>query len=162
MPDRKCWLFKSELTAYSFADLMAEQDRTAEWDGVRNYQVRNYMRDEMKVGDRVLFYHSSSNPLAVVGTATIVKEAYPDNTAWEPSEKHYDAKSTPDNPIWLMVDIRGGPGILQAGCPTGDQKQPPIGEYVAGEKGDAPFHPAGYRGRMGRSGIHGKRSLTAI
>ena len=106
MPDRKCWLFKSEPTAYSFADLMAEQDRTAEWDGVRNYQVRNYMRDEMKVGDGVLFYHSSSNPLAVVGTATIVKEAYPDNTAWEPREKHYDPKSTPDNPIWLMVDIR--------------------------------------------------------
>ncbi len=98
MPDRKYWLFKSEPTAYSFADLLAEPDRTAEWDGVRNYQVRNLMRDDMKVGDGVLFYHSSAQPMAVVGTATIVKEAYPDSTAWDPKDKHYDPKSTPGHP----------------------------------------------------------------
>ena len=73
MAERKYWLFKSEPTAYSFSDLLKEPDRTAEWDGVRNYQVRNLMRDEMKVGDVVLFYHSSAKPLAVVGTATIVR-----------------------------------------------------------------------------------------
>ena len=106
MADRKYWLFKSEPTAYSFADLLGETDRTAEWDGVRNYQVRNLMRDEMKVGDGVLFYHSSTTPMAVVGTARIVKEAYPDNTAWDPSDKRFDPKSTPDNPVWLMVDIQ--------------------------------------------------------
>ena len=106
MTERRFWLFKSEPTAYSFADLLAEPGQTAEWDGVRNYQVRNFMRDDMKVGDGVLFYHSSAKPLAVVGTATIVKEAYPDNTAWDPAEKHYDPKSSPDNPIWLMVDIK--------------------------------------------------------
>ena len=106
MADRRYWLFKSEPTAYSFADLQAEEDQTAEWDGVRNYQVRNFMRDDMKVGDGVLFYHSSAKPLAVVGTARIVREAYADSTALDPAEKHYDAKSSPDNPIWLMVDIK--------------------------------------------------------
>jgi len=106
MAERKYWLFKSEPTAYSFADLLKEPDRTAEWDGVRNYQVRNLMRDEMKVGDGVLFYHSSAKPLAVVGTASIVREAYPDSTAWDPNDKHFDRRSTPDNPVWLMVDIK--------------------------------------------------------
>ena len=106
MAERRYWLFKSEPTAYSFADLQAEEDQTAEWDGVRNYQVRNYMRDDMKVGDGVLFYHSSAKPLAVVGMARIVREAYADSTALDPAEKHYDAKSSPDNPIWLMVDIK--------------------------------------------------------
>ena len=106
MAERRYWLFKSEPTAYSFTDLLNEPDRTAEWDGVRNYQVRNFMRDDMKVGDGVLFYHSSAKPLAVIGTARIVGEAYPDSTAWDPAEKHYDPKSTPDNSIWLMVDIQ--------------------------------------------------------
>ena len=106
MAERKYWLFKSEPTAYSFSDLLKEPDQTAEWDGVRNYQVRNYMRDEMKVGDGVLFYHSSAKPLAVVGTASIVRESYPDSTAWDPNDRHFDQKSTPDNPVWLMVDIK--------------------------------------------------------
>ena len=106
MAERRYWLFKSEPTAYSFADLLNEPDRTAEWDGVRNYQVRNFMRDDMKVGDGVLFYHSSAKPLAVIGTARIVSESYPDSTAWDPADKHYDPKSTPDNAIWLMVDIQ--------------------------------------------------------
>jgi predicted RNA-binding protein with PUA-like domain len=73
---------------------------------VRNYQARNFMRDDMKVGDGILFYHSSSNPTAVVGTATIVREAYPDETAWDPQSKYHDPKSTPDNPTWMMVDIK--------------------------------------------------------
>ena len=107
MAEKRYWLFKSEPTSYSFADLMAEPNRTAEWDGVRNYQVRNLMRDEMKVGDAILFYHSSAKPMAVVGLANIVGEAYPDTTAFDPSEKHYDLKSDPGNPAWLMVDIQG-------------------------------------------------------
>ena len=106
MAERKYWLFKSEPTAYSFADLLGETDRTAEWDGIRNYQVRNLMRDDMKVGDGVLFYHSSTTPMAVVGTARIVKESYPDPTAWDSGDKHFDPRSTPDNPVWLMVDIQ--------------------------------------------------------
>ncbi len=106
MAERKYWLFKSEPTAYSFSDLLNELDQTAEWDGVRNYQVRNLMRDEMQVGDGVLFYHSSAKPMAIMGTATIVGEAYPDSTAWDPNNQHFDARSTSDNPVWLMVDIR--------------------------------------------------------
>ena len=106
MAGRKYWLFKSEPTAYSFSDLLGEPDQTAEWDGVRNYQARNFMRDEMKIGDGVLFYHSSTASRSVVGTARVVRDAYADNTAWDPSSNHYDPKSTPDNPIWYMVDIR--------------------------------------------------------
>jgi predicted RNA-binding protein with PUA-like domain len=106
LAERKFWLFKSEPSNYSFDDLLGEDQQTAEWDGVRNYQARNYMRDEMKVGDGILFYHSSTNPTAVVGTATIAREAYPDTTAWDPGARYYDPKSDPENPTWMMVDIK--------------------------------------------------------
>ena len=98
------WLFKSEPTTYSFDDLV--NDGVAEWDGVRNFQVRNWLRDDVKPGDRVLFWHSSAKPIGVVGTATVVREGYPDHTAWDPASDHPDPKSTPDHPIWYMVDIR--------------------------------------------------------
>jgi predicted RNA-binding protein with PUA-like domain len=97
------WLFKSEPNAYSFDDLVA--DGVAEWDGVRNFQVRNWLRDDVKVGDRVLFYHSTTPPVGVVGTAKVVREGYPDHTAWDPASEHPDPRSTPDKPIWFMVDI---------------------------------------------------------
>ena len=106
MAERSYWLVKSEPNTYSFTDLQREDDRTAEWDGVRNYQARNTMRDDMKAGDGVLFYHSNVKPMAVVGTATVVREGYPDDTAWDPSSEHPDPKSTPDKPIWYMVDIK--------------------------------------------------------
>lgn len=94
---------KSEPDAYSIDDLAT--DRTTHWDGVRNYQARNLMRDEMKVGDKVLFYHSAIRPPGVVGLAEVVKEAYPDHTAWDPDSKYFDPKSTPDDPRWFMVDV---------------------------------------------------------
>ena len=106
MAQNRYWLMKSEPGAYSFADLMNEENATAEWDGVRNYQARNTMRDDMKIGDGVLFYHSNAKPSAVVGTAVIAREGYPDHTAWDPASEHPDPKSTPDNPIWYMVDIK--------------------------------------------------------
>ena len=106
MAKRQYWLIKSEPTTYSFSDLIAEEDSTAEWDGVRSYAGRNTMRDEMKEGDGVLFYHSNAKPNAVVGTAVVVKEGYPDDTAWDPDSEHPDPKSTPENPIWYMVDIK--------------------------------------------------------
>ncbi len=106
MSETRYWLFKSEPSAYSFDDLLNEPEQTAEWDGVRNYQARNFMRDEMKVGDKVLFYHSSAKPTAVVGTARIVKEAYPDSTAWDPNDKHYDPKSSPGETVWMVVEIQ--------------------------------------------------------
>ena len=106
MAERGYWLFKSEPTAYSFSHLMAEEDQTAEWDGVRNYQARNFLRDDVKVGDGVFFYHSNAKPIAVVGTAVVVREGYPDDTAWDPESEHPDPKSTPEKPIWFMVDIK--------------------------------------------------------
>lgn len=102
----KCWLVKSEPTCFSIQDLAAAPKQTTYWSGVRNFQARNFMRDEMRPGDRVLYYHSSADPPAVVGTAVVVKPAYPDHTAWDHRDDHFDAKSTPQNPIWFMVDIR--------------------------------------------------------
>jgi predicted RNA-binding protein with PUA-like domain len=99
----KYWLAKSEATCYSIDDL--KKDKTTCWDGIRNYQARNFMRDEMKVGDLVLFYHSNAEPPGVAGVAKVVKEAYPDHTQFDPKEQHYDPKSKPDNPAWLMVDL---------------------------------------------------------
>lgn len=101
------WVFKSEPEAYSFDDLMAEPKRTGCWDGIRNYQVRNMIRDEMRRGDGVLFYHSRIAEPAVVGVARIVREAYPDHTQFDESSAYHDPKSDPDDPRWLMVDIRG-------------------------------------------------------
>ena len=102
----KYWLMKTEPSAYSIQDLSQEPDQTTCWDGVRNYQARNFMRDQMQLEDRVLLYHSNAKPPAVVGTAVIVREAYPDHTAWDPKDKHYDPKSSPENPRWMMVDIQ--------------------------------------------------------
>ena len=104
--ERRYWLVKSEPNTYSFADLLAEEDQTAEWDGVRNYQARNTLRDDMKEGDGVLFYHSNAKPTAVIGTAVIVRGGYPDHTAWDPDSDNPDPRSTPDNPVWFMVDIQ--------------------------------------------------------
>ena len=97
------WLFKSEPSAYSFQDL--KRDGQAEWDGVRNYQARNMLRDQVKKGDMVLFYHSNVETPSVVGVARVVVEGYPDHTAWDPLSAHPDRKSSPTNPIWYMVDI---------------------------------------------------------
>ena len=104
--DRRYWLVKSEPDCFSYDDLLAAPGRTTSWSGVRNYQARNYMRDEMRKGDGVLFYHSSAEPAGIVGTAEIVREGYPDFTALDQSNEHYDPKSSETNPIWFMVDVR--------------------------------------------------------
>ena len=100
------WLMKSEPDVYGFDDLLKAPDRTTHWDGVRNYQARNFMRDDMKVGDLVLFYHSSAEPAGIAGTAEVVREAYPDHTALDPTDPHFDPKSDRDEPTWVMVDVR--------------------------------------------------------
>jgi predicted RNA-binding protein with PUA-like domain len=97
---------KSEPDCFSIHDLAAAPRQTTCWSGVRNFQARNFMRDDMQVGDGVLFYHSSADPPAVAGTAEIVRAAYPDHTAWDPRDEHFDAKASADNPTWQMVDIR--------------------------------------------------------
>ena len=100
------WLMKTEPESYSIDDLAKEKKKTTFWSGVRNYQARNFMRDDMKKGDLVLFYHSNANPPSIVGVAEIVKESYPDFTSWDENDHHYDPKSTPENPRWFMVDIK--------------------------------------------------------
>jgi predicted RNA-binding protein with PUA-like domain len=103
---RRYWLVKSEPDTFSFDDLLARPDRTTHWDGVRNFQARNFMRDDMKRGDLVFFYHSSADPTAIVGTAEVVRDGYPDQTAFDPKDSHYDPKSKKDEPTWFMVDLR--------------------------------------------------------
>jgi predicted RNA-binding protein with PUA-like domain len=96
---------KSEPEAFSIDDLAKAPKKTTCWDGVRNYQARNFMRS-MEIGDQVFFYHSSVDPACIVGVAEVVKKAYPDHTALDPKDEHYDPKATPANPIWEMVDIK--------------------------------------------------------
>jgi predicted RNA-binding protein with PUA-like domain len=105
MPDSNYWLVKSEPSTFSFDDLVESPKKTTHWDGVRNFTARNNLQ-AMKKGDRVLFYHSSSTPSAVVGIAEVAKEAYPDPTALDPDDSHFDPKSKPEKPSWFMVDIR--------------------------------------------------------
>lgn len=99
------WLFKSEPSVWGWDDQVAKGDAGEEWDGVRNYQARNFMRDEMQVGDEVFFYHSNATPPGIVGIARIASEAYPDPTQFDPDSKYFDPKSDPENPRWLLVDV---------------------------------------------------------
>ena len=99
----RCWLFKSEPGSYSIDDL--ERDGRTSWEGVRNYQARNFMRDDMRVGDPVLFYHSSAEPPAVAGLARVARTAYPDPTARDPASDYYDPRASDADPRWYMVDI---------------------------------------------------------
>jgi predicted RNA-binding protein with PUA-like domain len=100
------WLMKSEPDVYGIDHLKAANKKTDTWDGVRNYQVRNMMRDDMKKGDLAFFYHSNCKEPGIAGIMKIVREGYPDYTALDPNEKYYDPKSDPDNPRWYMVDVR--------------------------------------------------------
>ena len=103
---KKYWLFKSEPKAFSIDDLQNSPGKKTYWDGVRNYQARNFIRDDMRKGDGVLFYHSNADPLAVVGYCEIVKEAYPDHTQFDPDNKHFDPTALQKEPRWFMVDIK--------------------------------------------------------
>ncbi|HEX7004813.1 MAG TPA: EVE domain-containing protein [Trueperaceae bacterium] len=101
------WLIKSEPGAFSFDDLLKAKDRTTVWDGVRNYQARNFIRDGMKVGDKVLYYHSSTAQPGVVGIAEVASEPYADPSQFDPKSRYFDPKSTPEQPRWFTVDVRG-------------------------------------------------------
>ncbi|HET9886568.1 MAG TPA: EVE domain-containing protein [bacterium] len=98
---------KSEPEVFSFDDLMRAPKKTTCWDGVRNHAARNFLRDGMKIGDGVFFYHSMSNPQAIVGICEVVKEGYPDPTALDPQHENYDPDSDRDDPMWFAVDLRG-------------------------------------------------------
>lgn len=103
---KKFWLVKSEPDVFSLNDLKKSKNQTTCWDGVRNYQARNFMRDEMKKGDDVLFYYSSTEPNAVAGVCEVVKEGYPDHTQFDSKSDHFDPKADPKNPTWIIVDIK--------------------------------------------------------
>jgi predicted RNA-binding protein with PUA-like domain len=104
--ERRYWLVKSEPEVFSFDDLLRAPNRTTCWDGVRNFAARNFLRDGMKLGDRVFFYHSMAEPQHIAGTAEVVREGYPDHTALDPKHPHFDAESNPDAPQWFMVDLK--------------------------------------------------------
>lgn len=105
-PAPRYWLFKSEADCYPIQQLEKEPKQTTFWDGVRNYQARNMLRDDVQIGDGVLYYHSHADPLAIVGACRVVKAGYADHTAFEKLEQHYDPKSDPANPTWFQVDIQ--------------------------------------------------------
>lgn len=100
------WLFKNEPEDFSIDDLASTPGKTTHWDGVRNYQARNFMRDDMKRGDQGFYYHSNCEVPAVVGIVEIVREAYPDHTAFDAGDPHFDPKSDPEDPRWFMVDVK--------------------------------------------------------
>lgn len=100
------WLMKSEPNCFSIEDLKKSPNQTTHWDGIRNYQARNFMKNDMQIGDQVFIYHSNCNPPGIVGTMKVVKLAYPDHTAFDPESDHPDEKSTPENPRWFMVDVQ--------------------------------------------------------
>jgi len=100
------WLMKSEPSDVSVDDLAAMPNQTVAWYGIRNYQARNFMRDQMKVGDKVFFYHSSCGEPGIAGLATVSKLAYPDQTQFDPKNKYFDPKATPENPRWMNVDVQ--------------------------------------------------------
>jgi predicted RNA-binding protein with PUA-like domain len=100
------WLFKSEPSVFSITDLQKSPKKTTCWNGVRNYQARNFFRDAVRKGDLVFFYHSNTDPNAIVGLCEVVKSGYGDYTALDPDSEYYDPKSTKENPLWYMVDIR--------------------------------------------------------
>lgn len=104
--ERRNWLMKSEPEVFSFDDLLSAKNKTTFWDGVRNTASRNFLRDGIKKGDRVFFYHSNAEPSAIAGTCEVVKEGYPDHTAFDPNSDYYDAESDALNPMWFMVDVK--------------------------------------------------------
>lgn len=103
---KKYWLFKSEPDCYSIDHLAALPNKIDHWDGVRNYQARNMLRDDIKKGDELFFYYSNSKPTGIAGVCTVVKSGYADYTALDPNEQHFDPKATKNNPIWYMVDVK--------------------------------------------------------
>jgi len=122
MAPPRYWLMKSEPDVYGIDDL--KRDGRGEWDGVRNFKARNYMRDDMKVGDLVLFYHSNAKPPGVAGIARVCKEAIPDHTSWDPGSKYFDKRSKPEKPLWWMVVVEYV-DTLPDFVPLGDLRENP-------------------------------------
>ena len=130
---RRYWLFKSEPETYGF-DRFQEEGRTF-WSGVRNYQARNLLRDQIAVGDGVLFYHSSAEPMAIAGIAKVVKAGYPDPTAFDPKDDHYDPDSDPKAPTWFVVDIECVAGFREPLTRERCKQEPALRDMVLLQRG---------------------------
>lgn len=162
-PKRRYWLLKSEPHVFSFEHLWKAKGRRTCWDGVRNYTARNFMRDEMKVGDGVLYYHSNATPPGVAGVAQVVREGYPDHTQFDPNDGHFDPKADPDAPRWMMVDIKG---IKKAASfvPLEELKaNPKLAEMAVVQRGQRlsvqPVTAAEWREVLRMAGLKGKIDL---
>ncbi|MFN8580344.1 MAG: EVE domain-containing protein [Gemmatimonadaceae bacterium] len=148
--ERRYWLVKSEPDVFSFDDLLKAPKKTSAWDGVRNFTARNFLRDGMKKGDLVYFYHSSTNPQAIVGVCEVVKEAYPDATAFDPKHHGFDEKSSPATPTWYVVDVRAVDRLQHPRDAVTNQ-----GDQVARRHGPGTDRPAlGDAGHPGGVGDH--------
>ena len=130
------WLMKSEPDVFGVDDLMKAPGKTDTWDGVRNYQARNMMRDDMKKGDLVFFYHSNCKEPGIAGIMKIVREGYPDHTAFDPREKYFDAKSDPDNPRWILVDVAFVKKLKRTITLSEIKAHPELGDMVLTRKGN--------------------------
>ncbi len=129
------WLMKSEPDVYSFDDLLADEGQQTMWDSIRNYQARNFMRDSMNVGDKVLFYHSNAKPPGVVGIAEVASEPYPDPTQFDPAHNYFDPKSDPDDPRWIHVDIRAAGELPRFVSLAELRESPKLSEMALLQKG---------------------------
>ncbi len=128
------WLMKSEPDAYSIDDL--KRDKREPWDGIRNYQARNMMRDDMRVGDKVFFYHSNCKEPGVVGVMKIASKPYPDPTQFDPDSNYHDAKSDPDNPRWILVDVAYVKKLKRTITLTEIKAHPELSDMVLTRKGN--------------------------
>ena len=128
------WLMKSEPDDYSIDDL--KRDKREPWDGIRNYQARNFMRDDMQIGDEVFFYQSNCKEPGIVGIMTVASKAYPDPTQFDKKDKHYDAKSDPDNPRWILVDVAFVKKLKRTITLSEIKAHPELGDMVLTRKGN--------------------------
>ena len=122
----KYWLIKTEPNTFSWDDLKKSANKTTTWEGVRNYQARNIIRDEIKKGDEVFFYHSVVKPMAIMGIARVVREAYPDHFAFDPAHNYYDPKSDPADPTWFMFDVQAISEFIEPITLTSLKSQPAL------------------------------------
>jgi len=152
------WLLKSEPEVFSFADLLAAPDQTTGWEGVRNYQARNFLRDELRVGDLVLFYHSNAAPPGVAGVARVARGAYPDPTQFDPTSDYFDPGSPPAEPRWLTVDV-AAVAAARRFVPIGDLKaHPELAAMAVVQRGQRlsvqPVTPAEFAVVLGLAGLN--------
>jgi predicted RNA-binding protein with PUA-like domain len=132
----KYWLMKSEPDTFGIEDLKKRPNQTEHWDGVRNYQARNMMRDDMQLGDPVFFYHSNCAEPGIVGIMEVVKEGYPDHTAFDPDDVHFDPKSKPDKPAWMMVDVKYVRTLSRTITLTELKQKPELADFALVRRGN--------------------------